>query len=65
MVDAGPEDTTPSPDAGRVKRAPPTIDLEATEVSGETRSAAADASGPPPEPAARWRRDVRGPATSS
>ena len=47
MVDDNPEDTTPSPDSGRVKRAPPTIDLEASEVSGETRNAAEDA---PPEP---------------
>ena len=29
-----------APDAGKVKRAPPTIDLEATEVSGETRATA-------------------------
>ncbi len=43
MVDDRPEDTEPSPDSGRAKRAPPTIDLEATEVSGETRNAAADA----------------------
>jgi hypothetical protein len=43
MVDDRPEDTQPSPDSGRAKRAPPTIDLEATEVSGETRNAAADA----------------------
>src|SRR5260370_13148045 len=43
MVDDRPEDTTPSPDPGRAKRAPPTIDLEATEVSGETRNADADA----------------------
>src|SRR6266446_10969775 len=47
MVDDNPEDTTPSPDSGRAKRAPPTIDLEASEVSGETRNAAEDA---PPEP---------------
>ncbi len=39
MVDDNPEDTTPSPDSGRVKRAPPTIDLEASEVSGETPNA--------------------------
>ena len=43
MVDDRPEDTEPSPDSGRAKRAPPTIDLEATEMSGETRNAAADA----------------------
>ena len=39
MVDDRPEDTEPSPDSGRAKRAPPTIDLEATEVTGETRNA--------------------------
>jgi hypothetical protein len=39
MVDDNPEDTTPSPDSGRAKRAPPTIDLEASEISGETRDA--------------------------
>jgi len=49
MVDDNPEDTTPSPDSGRAKRAPPTIDLEASEVSGETRNAGEDA---PPEPVA-------------
>jgi len=43
MVDDRPEDTEPPPDSGRAKRAPPTIDLEATEVSGETRNAAGDA----------------------
>ena len=43
MVDDRPEDMEPSPDSGRAKRAPPTIDLEATEVSGETRKAAGDA----------------------
>jgi hypothetical protein len=47
MVDDSPEDTTPSPDSGRAKRAPPTIDLEASQVSGETRNPAEDA---PPEP---------------
>jgi hypothetical protein len=40
MVDDRPEDTTP-PDLGRAKRPPPTIDLEATEVSGETQNAGA------------------------
>ena len=35
------------PDAGRAKREPPTIDLEATEVSGETRNASGDGK---PEP---------------
>ncbi len=42
MADDRPEDTGPSPDLGRPKRAPPTIDLEATDVSGE---AATEASG--------------------
>jgi hypothetical protein len=46
MVDDSPEDTTP-PGSGRAKRAPPTIDLEATEVSGETRNAAAGPEAPP------------------
>ncbi|WP_029583870.1 COG4223 family protein [Bradyrhizobium sp. URHD0069] len=36
MVDDNPEPTDQSPDPGRAKRAPPTIDLEATEVPGET-----------------------------
>ncbi len=47
MVDDNPEDTTPSPDSGRARRPPPTIDLEASQVSSETRNAAEDA---PPEP---------------
>jgi hypothetical protein len=38
MVEDRPEDIEPPPDSGRAKRAPPTIDLEATEVSGETRN---------------------------
>ena len=49
MVDDSPEDTTLSPDPGRAKRAPPTIDLEATEVSGETQNAA-----PAAEPKRSW-----------
>jgi hypothetical protein len=54
MVDDRPEDTTPSPDSGRPRRAPPTIDLEASEVSGETRNAGGDAQSEPisPEPTA-------------
>jgi len=50
MVDDIPEDKEASPDLGRAKRAPPTIDLKATEVSSETPDAAADA---PPEPSAQ------------
>jgi hypothetical protein len=46
MVDAHPEDTLPPPDSGRAKRAPPTIDLEATEVSAEPAKASTE-----PEPA--------------
>lgn len=42
MVDDNPEDTTSSPDSGRAKRPPPTIDLEATDVSAETGDAGAD-----------------------
>jgi hypothetical protein len=33
MVDDAPEDISPLPDSGRAKRTPPTIDLEASEVS--------------------------------
>src|SRR5512136_1621137 len=46
MVDDRPEDTQLPPDSGRARRAPPTIDLEATEVTGETRNPGGDA---PPE----------------
>jgi hypothetical protein len=42
MVDDRPEDMGPSPDVGRAKRPPPTIDLEASEVSGESRNAGDD-----------------------
>ncbi len=37
MDEDRPEDTPLSPDSGRAKRAPPTIDLEASEVSGKTQ----------------------------
>jgi hypothetical protein len=40
MVDDRPEDTGSLPDSGRPKREPPTIDLEATEVSSETKGPA-------------------------
>lgn len=52
MVDNRPEDTGSLPDAGRPKREPPTIDLEA--VSSETKRAA-DAS---PEPVAESAPEV-------
>ena len=48
MAEDRPEDTGPAPESARPKRNPPTIDLEATEVSSETRSApdaAAEAAG--------------------
>jgi hypothetical protein len=42
MVDDRPEDIGPSPDLGRAKRPPPTIDLEASEVSSGPRNAGDD-----------------------
>ncbi len=42
MAEDRPEDIDPAQDQGRARRAPPTIDLEATEVSGETRNAGTD-----------------------
>ena len=42
MDEDRPEDTSPPPDSGRARRAPPTIDLEASEVSGETQEAGAE-----------------------
>jgi hypothetical protein len=56
MVDDRPEDTGMTPDSGRPKRAPPTIDLEASEVTAETRNAGA---GPEPE------RPSRGPSAAN
>jgi hypothetical protein len=51
MVDDRPEDMGPSAESVRPKRAGPTIDLEATEVTGDTRSAAAGAEpDPTPQP---------------
>jgi hypothetical protein len=47
MVEDRPEDIEPSPDSGRAKRAPPTIDLEASEVTGEPRNVGGPAQ---PEP---------------
>lgn len=42
MAEDRPEDTVELPDSGRVKRAPPTIDLEATEVSDRPREVEAE-----------------------
>jgi hypothetical protein len=51
MADDSPEDLPPSPDSGRAKRAPPTIDLEASEVSGESRKVEPEPEvGPEPGP---------------
>jgi len=52
MVDDRPEDTGSLPDSSRPKREPPTIELEATEVSSETKSAAGASSEATPEPVA-------------
>jgi hypothetical protein len=53
MVEDRPEDIEASPDSGRAKRPPPTIDLEASEVSGDTRNAAAAAAPEPKHPGSR------------
>lgn len=62
MAEDRPEEIEPSPDTVRAKRAPPTIDLEASEISGETRIPGADAdadaeagAGAQPGPAAQRR----------
>jgi hypothetical protein len=52
MVDERPEEIGPAPDPGSAKRAPPTIDLEATEVSDDTGNAAA-APDAEPEPSSQ------------
>ncbi len=49
MADDRPEDVTP-PDPGRARREPPTIELEATEVSTEPQNT--DAGAAEPEPSA-------------
>jgi hypothetical protein len=58
MVDDRPEDAGPSAESGRPKREGPTIDLEATEVSGETQQAG-------PDPGAGARPDEPAPPRSS
>lgn len=57
MVDDKPEDAGLDPDSGRAKRTPPTIDLEASEVSTQPQQAAGEPEAQPtpehaePEPA--------------
>jgi hypothetical protein len=55
-ADEGPEDAALPPDSARPRRAPPTIDLDASEVTSETHGAetdpAAQAAAETPEPAA-------------
>jgi hypothetical protein len=65
MVDDRPEDTGSLPDSDRPKRAPPTIDLEATEVSSETQPAAAAPSEPATEAASAAPDDQPIPASVS
>ena len=64
MAEDRPEEVELPPDPGRAKRAPPTIDLEATEISSESRSAGAEAepgadagasANPEPEPSVQRR----------
>jgi hypothetical protein len=51
MDEDRPEDATLSPDSGRAKRAPPTIDLEASEISSETKgTGTATGTDAPPRP---------------
>ena len=51
MVEDKPENIEPSPDSGRAKRPPPTIDLEATEVSDQAPDISADAE---PKRSSQW-----------
>jgi hypothetical protein len=59
MADDTPEDITPPPESGRAKRPPPTIDLEASEVTSETQGAGegagAEAQSEPSSPPQRSR----------
>jgi hypothetical protein len=52
MVNDRPEDTGPLPDPDRPKRAPPTIDLQATELSSEPAEQAQGEPEPEPKPQA-------------
>ncbi|WP_314958674.1 hypothetical protein [Bradyrhizobium cosmicum] len=57
MADDKPEDAGLAPESGRAKRTPPTIDLEATEVSTQPQETAAEAQ-PAPEQAAHEQAKV-------
>ena len=61
------EDAALSPDSSRARRAPPTIDLDASEVSSETRNAAGDAApeGAPQEPQPEEAVTAEAPAAAS
>ena len=61
------EDAALSPDSSRAWRAPPTIDLDASEVSSETRNAAGDAApeGAPQEPQPEEAVTAEAPAAAS
>ncbi|MCK1736479.1 hypothetical protein IVA79_21595 [Bradyrhizobium sp. 138] len=62
MADDKPEDAGLAPDSGRAKRTPPTIELEATEVSTQPQEVAGEAAPAPehaePEPAKSERADA-------
>jgi hypothetical protein len=64
MVDDKPEDAGSSPDTGRPKREPPTIDLEASEISSETQNTG---SGPDaaPEPDTKPKRSFPWPSRTA
>jgi hypothetical protein len=47
MDEEGSKDASPPADSGRAKRPPPTIDLEASEVSGDTQGTNPGSSAPP------------------
>ena len=64
MVDDRPEATGPAPEPGRARREPPTIDLEATEVSAATQAAAASPE-PEPEPELELKPEPAAPRAST
>jgi hypothetical protein len=64
MVDDKPEDAGSSPETGRAKREPPTIDLEASEISGETQNTGAG-SDAAPEPDAKPKRSLPWPSRTA